>query len=66
MMASNPKQCMKVIPCHKIIHDTFSCIPTPTYNNIPKKKHDIINEHKYLVDNNYTSYKLNTFTFELY
>lgn len=66
MMASNPKQCTKVIPCHKIIYDTLSCIQTSAYNCITKETQDIINELKYLVDNNYLSYKLKTFTFELY
>jgi len=66
MMASNPKQCTKVIPCHKIICDTSSCIQTSAFNNIPKETQDIINELQYLVDANYMSYKLKTFTFELY
>jgi len=66
MMASNPKQCTKVIPCHKVIYDTLSCIQTSAYNNIPKETHDIINKPKYLVNNNYMSFKLKTFKFELY
>lgn len=56
-MASNPKQCTKVLPCHKIIYDTLSCIQTSAYNCITKETQDIINELKYLVDNNYLSYK---------
>ena len=66
MAASNPKQCTKVIPCHKIIYGTLSCIQTSAYNCITNKTHDKIKELKYLVDSNYLSYKLKTFTFELY